>query len=264
MISTTGSGNPLLSERTWDGQSIQGLSSSMLSVRSDVMTMTGAAIKTLMLLGVVIIVAAVVWTYAGAWAGLVVLGGSLASLVLSLAAGYLPKYSAFFAVPIAVCQGALAGGVSLLYAGSAASGKGALASLDSGIILQSFLLTASIAVGMLILYAARIINVTERYRMVVGSAIMGICLVSLLTLVLSLFGVRVPYLWGSGVVGIAWSGFIVITAALTLALDFERIEAGALSGQPKHMEWYAGIALMVSLVWLYISILRLLAKLRNR
>jgi uncharacterized YccA/Bax inhibitor family protein len=84
------------------------------------------------------------------------------------------------------------------------------------------------------------------------------------TMLLGFFGVQIPYIHGSGPVGIAFSGFIVVIAALNLVLDFDFIEQGAERGSPRYMEWYAAFGLMVTLIWLYIEILRLLAKLRGR
>ena len=93
---------------------------------------------------------------------------------------------------------------------------------------------------------------------------MGIALFYLITMVLGFFKIQVPGVFGSGLIGIAFSLFVVIIAALNLVLDFDRIEQGARGGAPKYMEWYAAFGLMVTLVWLYLEILRLLAKLSDR
>ena len=92
----------------------------------------------------------------------------------------------------------------------------------------------------------------------------GILLVYLATMILGLFGVQIPLIHGSGPVGILFSLFVVVIAALNLVLDFDFIEGGAAQGAPRYMEWYAAFGLMVTLIWLYIEILRLLAKLRGR
>ena len=96
------------------------------------------------------------------------------------------------------------------------------------------------------------------------SATGAVCLVYFVTFVLGLFGVGVPYIHGSGTIGICFSIVVVIIASLNLVLDFDLIEAGTRAGAPKFMEWYGAFALMVTLVWLYIEILRLLAKLNRR
>jgi uncharacterized YccA/Bax inhibitor family protein len=92
----------------------------------------------------------------------------------------------------------------------------------------------------------------------------GICLFYLATLILSLYGVRIPLVYGAGPVGIIFSLVVVVIAALNLVLDFDFIEQGATQGAPKYMEWYGAFGLMVTLIWLYLEILRLLMKLRSR
>ena len=92
----------------------------------------------------------------------------------------------------------------------------------------------------------------------------GIALIYIITLLLGIFGIRVPYIHDSGIIGIGFSFFVVIIAALNLVLDFDFIESGASSGAPKFMEWYAAFGLMVTLIWLYLEMLRLLAKIISR
>ncbi len=92
----------------------------------------------------------------------------------------------------------------------------------------------------------------------------GIALVYFITMILGFFGVHITMLYGSGMIGIGFSLFVVVIAALNLVLDFDFIEGGAQSGAPKYMEWYGAFSLMVTLIWLYIEILRLLSKLRER
>ena len=92
----------------------------------------------------------------------------------------------------------------------------------------------------------------------------GICLVYLATFVLGFFGIQIPLIHGNGPMGIAFSGFVVVIAALNLVLDFDFIEDGVNRSAPKYMEWYAGFSLLVTLIWLYLAILRLLAKLQSR
>ena len=108
------------------------------------------------------------------------------------------------------------------------------------------------------------IKVTQNFRLGVVAATGGIALVYVVTILLSLFGVPFPFIHGSGLIGIAFSLFVVVIAAMNLVLDFDFIEQGANSGAPKYMEWYASFGLMVTLIWLYLEILRLLSKLRRR
>lgn len=133
-----------------------------------------------------------------------------------------------------------------------------------GIVLQAITATAGVFVVMLALYATRTIRVTDRLRSTVIAATMGIALVYLVSLGLQIFGVRVPLLNDASPVGILVSVVVAGIAAFNLLLDFDRIERGVQMRAPKYMEWYGAFALMVSLIWLYLEILRLLAKLRER
>src|SRR5262249_23305868 len=117
---------------------------------------------------------------------------------------------------------------------------------------------------MLGLYAFRILQATERFKTGVIAATGAIALVYLVDLVLRLFGVGIPYIHETGWIGIGFSLFVVTIAALNLVLDFDLIEQFSRRGAPLYMEWYGGFALMLTLVWLYLEILNLLAKLRGR
>ena len=125
-------------------------------------------------------------------------------------------------------------------------------------------LTFGVLGAMLVLYKTRVIKVTERFRAGVLAATLAIAVVYLASFVLGLFGVRVPLLNDASPLGILISLAIVVVAALNLVLDFDLIERGARSGAPAYMEWYAAFGLLVTLVWLYLELLRLLAKLRER
>ncbi len=113
-------------------------------------------------------------------------------------------------------------------------------------------------------YATRLIRATENFKLGIVAATGGIALVYLASFVLSFFGISIPYIHQSGLVGIGFSVVVVIVAALNLVLDFDFIETGCDRGAPKYMEWYAAFGLMVTLVWLYVEFLRLLAKLNDR
>ena len=117
---------------------------------------------------------------------------------------------------------------------------------------------------MLMAYKARLIRVTDKFRSGMTAAIGGIFLVYLLSWILGMFSIQIPLIHGSGTVGIIFSLVVVGLAALSLTLDFDLIEQGARQGAPKFMEWYGGFALTVTLVWLYVEILRLLSKLNSR
>lgn len=232
------------------------------------MTLNGAVTATAILLGLCAAAGVAVWGFAASNPGLVMpafLGGLLVTFVLTLVCTFKPTASPYLAVPIALAQGAFAGGASVFWSMYAAGFKsGAIASLGPGLVIQALLLTVAVAGALLFAYATRIIKPTENFKLGVFAATVGIGIVAILSLVLNLVGVQVPYIWGNGPLGIAFAGFIVVIAALNLVLDFDFIEQGAENRLPKHMEWLGAIGLVITLVWLYVSILRLLAKLQSR
>jgi uncharacterized YccA/Bax inhibitor family protein len=132
-----------------------------------------------------------------------------------------------------------------------------------GIAAQAIFATFGTLGALLLAYRTGLIKATENFKLGVFAATGGIAILYLLTLVLGFFGKSIPYIHESGPIGIAFSVFVVVIAALNLVLDFDFIENGAAAGAPKFMEWYAAFGLLVTLVWLYIEILRLLAKARS-
>jgi len=133
-----------------------------------------------------------------------------------------------------------------------------------GLVFQAILLTFGTLFALLMAYRSGIIKATENFKLGVFAATGGIALIYLTTFILGIFGVSIPYIHGSGTIGILFSLFVVVIAALNLVLDFDFIERGAERGAPKYMEWYAAFGLLVTLIWLYIEMLRLLSKLRSR
>jgi uncharacterized YccA/Bax inhibitor family protein len=133
-----------------------------------------------------------------------------------------------------------------------------------GIVFNAVFLTFGTLISLLLAYRTGLIKATENFKLGVAAATGGIFLMYLASMVLGLFGVGVPFIHSGGVVGIAVSVFVVVVAALNLVLDFDFIEQGAQNGVPKYMEWYAAFGLLVTLVWLYLEILRLLSKLQRR
>ena len=126
------------------------------------------------------------------------------------------------------------------------------------------LATFGTLVALLVAYRSGLIKATENFKLGVVAATGGIALVYLATIVLGFFNIQIPYIHGSGLIGIGFSLFVVVIAALNLVLDFDFIESGVEAGAPKYMEWYGAFGLMVTLVWLYIEFLRLLSKLQSR
>jgi len=133
-----------------------------------------------------------------------------------------------------------------------------------GIVIQAVGLTFGTLVALLVVYRSGLIPVTENFKLGVVAATGGIAFVYLIGFVMSFFGASIPLIHGSSAIGIAFSLLVVGVAALNLVLDFDFIEQGAERRVPKYMEWYAAFGLLVTLVWLYLELLRLLAKLQDR
>lgn len=133
-----------------------------------------------------------------------------------------------------------------------------------GIVIQAVGLTMAVFVALLMAYRSGLIQATENFKLGVTAATGGIALFYLVQVILSFFGIRIPYIHESGMIGIGFSLFVVVIAALNLVMDFDFIEEGAERGAPKYMEWYGAFGLLVTLIWLYLEILRLLSKLQKR
>jgi uncharacterized YccA/Bax inhibitor family protein len=118
--------------------------------------------------------------------------------------------------------------------------------------------------ALLAAYSSRLIKVTENLRLGIFAATGGIALFYLVSMVLGFFGIRIPYIHDSGPIGILFSVVVVVIAAMNLVLDFDFIERGSTMGAPKYMEWYGAFGLLVTLIWLYIEILRLLSKIMGK
>ena len=152
----------------------------------------------------------------------------------------------------AVLQGLVLGAISRVYEEQ-----------WDGIVLQAVAITVFVLAAMAFLYATRIIKVTDRMRRIVIGATLGLAVFYMVSILFSVFGVTVPLIWDAGPFGILFSIAVCGLAAFNLALDFDLAERGVQAGLPKQMEWFCGFALMVSLVWLYLEVLRLLGKLRS-
>jgi uncharacterized YccA/Bax inhibitor family protein len=245
--------NPLLSDKAFQraGQYAQ-------ATTGELMTVEGSINKSAFLLLLVVGAGTWVWTryyqtldlaavMPYMWTGLIVgLGAALVSI-------FLPTWARIAAPVYAAAQGLALGGISALYEQQL-----------HGIVFQAIGLTFAVLAAMLVLYRSGIIKVTDRFRMIVFAATGGIALFYLVSIVLSFFHISIPVVFGGGTVAIAFSVVVVVIAALNLALDFDFIARGAEHGAPKFMEWYAAFGLMVTLIWLYLEILRLLAKLQRR
>lgn len=180
-------------------------------------------------------------------------GGLFGGMIFGLATAFKPQWARITAPLYAVCEGMLLGGISAYYE-----------LRFPGIVMQAVALTFGTMFCMLSLYKSRIIPVTDKLRMGIMSATGAIFFVYLGSMLLGFFGVRVPFIHEGGMIGIGFSVIVVGVAAFNLLLDFDIIERGAEQGAAKVMEWYGAFALTVTLVWLYLEMLRLLSKLNSR
>jgi len=220
------------------------------------MTINGTINKTLILLVLTLVPAAWVWDkfYKGgaeavsSWIMIAVIAG----LVVAMATIFKKTWAPFTAPLYAVIEGVVIGGIS------------AIAEAQfQGIVFQAASLTFGTLLALLVAYRTGVIKVTERFRLGVVAATGGIFVVYLISIVLGFFGINVPFIHSGGTIGILFSLFVVVIAALNLVLDFDFIERGSAEGAPKYMEWYGAFGLIVTLIWLYIEFLRLLTKLRQ-
>lgn len=259
-------GNPGLSESVFLDQARD-------YSQSQTMTLEGTVFKTGVLLSILLATASFTWAEIGmplpaltaeaatqaarmavpANAYPFMLGGMIGGFIVSLITILKPNVSPYSAPLYAALEGLALGGLSMIFEYR-----------FPGIVVQSVGLTFGTLAALLAAYSTRLINPSENFKLGIVAATGGIGLVYLASFVLGFFGVSIPFIHQSGTIGIGFSLFVVVIAALNLVLDFDFIETGVRQGAPKYMEWYGGFGLLVTLVWLYIEILRLLSKLRDR
>lgn len=216
------------------------------------MTVQGAVNKTALLLAIAGGVGCFAWNSGPAAWGLAGVG-ALVGFVIALVTCFKVAWSPVLAPLYAACEGLVLGAVSA-----------AMNRAYPGIALQATILTGATLCAMLGAYSTGVIRATEKFKMGVFAATAGIALLYLVSWIMSLFHVPMPLVHGNGVFSIGLSVVVVIIAALNLVIDFDLIERGAAAGAPKYMEWYSAFALLVTLVWLYFELLRLLSKLNSR
>ena len=222
------------------------------------MTVNGTVNRTFVLL--ICVLATASWTWSQFWdtrdpATVMpyMIGGAIGGLVLALVTIFKKEWAGFTAPLYALMEGLFLGAMSALFE-----------LRFPGIAMESVALTLGTCFCLLIAYRAGVIRVTQKFALGVVAATGAIALTYFATMILGFFGVQVPGIYGSGPIGIVFSLVVVGVAALNLVLDFNVIEQGALNGAPKYMEWYGAFGLMVTLIWLYMEMLRLLSKLRDR
>lgn len=238
------SGNPALSASTFDG---------IPRSLSDTMTISGTVNKTGLALLILIAAASYTWSMepeaAYPWIAVGLIGGAILALVTVFKQTWAPVTTPVYAA----LEGLALGGISLLFEVR-----------YPGIVSQAVFLTFGTLGALLLAYRSGLIRATENFKLGVVAATGGIGLLYLASFVMGFFGTSIPLIHSSGTWGILFSGFVVVIAALNLVLDFDFIEQGAERGVPRYMEWYGAFGLLVTLVWLYLEILRLLAKLQDR
>ena len=238
------SGNPALSKKTFDNLTLDS---------SNVMTLDGTVNKTAISMGILLLSA--YYTYSNAIMSYIMIG-FIGGFILALITIFKKEWAPTTVPIYAVLEGLALGGISKIYANA----------FEPGIVPQAIMLTVGILFALLFAYKSKIIQATENFKLGVFAATAGIGVVYLISFIMSFFGNSLPVLnpANSSMLSIAFSLFVVVIASLNLVMDFDFIEEGVEKGAPKYMEWYGAFGLLVTLIWLYLEILRLLAKLSSR
>lgn len=254
-MNLTKSSNPVFKERIFTRD---------YTFESDAMTVNGTMNKTAIMLLMLVASAVYTWnkffeaaasnpeTALSAVAPWLAIGG-IGGFITVLVTVFRPKSSGISAPIYAIFEGLLLGGISAI-----------LEMQYSGIVMRAVALTLAVFAAMLFLYRSGIIKVTNKLMLGIFAATAGIALVYFVSFIAGLFGAQMGFLYGNSNLSIGFSLVVVAVAALNLVLDFSFIERASASGAPKYMEWYGAFGLMVTLVWLYLEILRLLSKLASR
>ena len=244
------SGNPALNDNTFRNEG---------RVIGQTMTLQGTVNKTGLLLSILVLTAMYTWNLffqTGNPAAVmpIATGGAIGGLILALVTIFKKTWSPITAPIYAALEGLFLGGISAIFEYQ-----------YPGIVIQATGLTLGTLASLLVLYKLGIIQPTENFRLMIVSATMGIAVLYFISMIMNMFGsTGIGFIHSNGLFGIGFSLFVVAIAALNLVLDFDFIEQGAEMGAPKYMEWFGAFTLMVTLIWLYLEMLRLLAKLRSR
>ena len=239
------SGNPALSKNSFEN---------LIATSNEVMTLDGTVNKTAISMGILLIAA--YYTYSNAIMDYVIIG-FFGGFVVALVTIFKKEWSPTTVPIYAFLEGLALGGISKIYADA----------FEPGIVPQAIMLTLGILFALLFAYKSKIIRATENFKLGIFAATAGIGVVYLVSFLMSMFGsggLPVINPSNSSMLSIGFSLFVVVIASLNLVMDFDFIEEGASNGAPKYMEWYGAFGLLVTLIWLYLEILRLLAKLSSR
>ena len=237
------SGNPALSSNTF--KNVENSS-------GGVMTLEGAVNKTI--ISLLLLVASAYYTFSNAITSFVFIG-FIGGFIIAMVTIFKKHLSPYTVPAYAILEGLALGGISAIYS-----------SMYDGIVQQAILITIGIFGALLFAYKTKIINATENFKLGLFAATGGIFLIYIINMIMSFFGSGLPIMniQNASLMSIGFSVIVIIIAALNLVLDFDFIEQGAEQGAPSYMEWYSAFGLLVTLIWLYLEILRLLAKLQSR
>ena len=238
------SGNPALGDQVFQ--------SATYSNTEGTMTIQGTVNKTFILLFLALLTAGWAWNNPQ-----MAVGFMMPAILIGLGVGFVTifkkEWAAVTAPLYALVEGVIIGGISTYFEMA-----------YPGIVVQAVMLTFGVLFSLLMAYKSGLIRATENFKLGVAAATGGIFIVYMVDLIMGFFGKHIPFIYQSGPIGIGFSIIVVIIAALNLVMDFDFIEKGAEQGAPKYMEWYGAFGLIVTLIWLYLEILRLLAKSRRR
>lgn len=248
------SGNPALNANTF----LDATSGRVIGAGDSAMTLNGTVNKTAFLLVLVLAGALYTWgrfTGPESMASIapLMMVGALGGLVMALITVFKKTWAPVTAPVYALLEGLFIGGISAMFE-----------LRFPGIVMQAVGLTFGTLAALLMAYRSGLIRATENFKLGVVAATGGIFLVYMANMVMGFFGHSMGFIQGNGLLGIGFSAVVVVVAALNLVLDFDFIESGVEAGAPKYMEWYGAFGLVVTLVWLYLEILRLLSKLQSR
>ncbi len=240
--------NPVLNEKFLENERV---------LQGEPMSINGSISKSFILFGVLLIAAAYTWFLMASgytdMAGMLAVGGAIVGFILAMIIIFTRKAMHILTPLYAICEGFFVGGISAMFEAS-----------YSGIVFQAVTATFAAVFSMLALYRTGLIRATEKFRSVILISTLSIAVIYLIQIIASFFGRGIPQIFTSSNLGIVFSLFVVAIAALNLILDFDFIERGSEAMLEKQYEWYGAFGLMVTVVWLYIELLKLLAKLNSR
>lgn len=254
------SANPALNDKTFDYSKFD----SMDTANHEVMTLEGTVNKSMILLFLLLTTSLFTWNmvysplpdiipYGTNNVMVYAIGGAIGGLIFGIITAFKPAWSPITAPIYALLEGLFLGAISAIFEMQ-----------YPGIVIQAVSLTFGTFLALLFAYKSGIIKATENFKLGVVAATGGIALIYIASMVMGMFGIQIPMIHESGMMGIGFSLFVIVIAALNLVLDFDFIENGAEKNMPKYMEWYGAFGLIVTLIWLYIEFLRLLSKLNSR